>query len=552
MSRGWSILKRFVLIFLGLILTLLAWFFYVIQLPEPELKNLQIEEADLIKVNDSTFSYKDAWLRKNEWGLWEMYISGSPEELGVKNGILAQELIKIQEEAFVNQIEKMIPSPSYLKFLKYITSFLNKDLPDYIPEEYLREIKAVSLFASEDFKEIGSNYARILNYHAAHDIGHAMQNLHLVECTAFGVREGRSVDSSLLIGRNFDFYVGDEFAKNKIVLFVNPEKGYSFASITWGGMIGVVSGINEQGLSITLNSAKSEIPLFSKTPVSIIAREILQYASNIEEAYEIAKRHPSFVAESFMIGSSRDLDMAIIEKTPDTTILFQSETDRTILTNHFQSPALSETEINQENMAENVTSYRYERVEELLEEKTMFNVNDFAQILRDTKGKNRTDIGLGNEGAVNQLIAHHSIIFKPEQKSFWISTFPYQLGAYLAYDLDSIFRNPAFRVESRSVSENIIPADTAFLNSNFPKFLEFKEETLKLLNNEMVDVEKVIQSNPNYFYTYELLGDYMLEQGMYQESTYYYQESLKYFIPNQYEMNRIENKLEEVLSIKYP
>ena len=78
-----------------------------------------------------------------------------------------------------------------------------------------------------------------LNYDAAHDIGHAMQEYMLVGCSSFAVWNQESADSSLVVGRNFDFYVGESFAENKIVLFMNPENGYKYASITWPGMMGV-------------------------------------------------------------------------------------------------------------------------------------------------------------------------------------------------------------------------------------------------------------------------------------------------------------------------
>jgi len=538
-----TLLKRIAFIFLALLFLFLAWFFYIIQIPEPITKPLVYDLSKLEKVSDSFYRYEDSWLRKNKYGLWEMYISGSPEELGLKNGILAKGLIHSQEEAFVHQIKKMIPSEFYLRFLKYITSFMNHRLPDYIPLEYQREIKALSLFASDDFSFIGDNYARQLNYHAAHDIGHAMQNLHLVECTAFGVKNAKSSDSSLLIGRNFDFYVGDEFAQNKIILFVNPDHGLPFASITWGGMIGVVSGMNSRGLSVTLNSAKSEIPLFAKTPVSIIAREILQYATNISEAYDIAKRHPSFVAESFYISSAEDHDFAIIEKTPDTTILYHPNNNQLILTNHFQSKVLLNTKINQENIRENVTQYRFERVEELLDEKKQFDPFDFAKILRDTKGHHDQNIGLGNEGAINQLIAHHSVIFKPEEKSLWVSTHPYQLGVYVNYQLDSVFNHPKIMSSSIAQIEKDIPADSSFLNHDYKRYLRFVKMRDKLKSNESVDAMAFIKSNPNYFYTYELLGDWYSNKNNLTQAISCYRSALQLFIPNEFEKKRIQEKL---------
>ena len=542
-----KILKRIALILIAILIVLMAWFFYVIQIPEPKTEALVYDLNKLEKISDTFYTYEDAWLKKNRFGLWEMYISGSPEELGIKNGILAQDLIKKQEEAFISQLRKMIPSESYLKFLKYVTSFMNHELPDHIPLEYQREIKALSVFASDDFQFIGDKYTRQLNYHAAHDIGHAMQNLHLVECTAFGVKDDKSIDSSLLIGRNFDFYVGDEFAENKIVLFVNPAEGYSFSSITWGGMIGVVSGMNDQGLGLTLNSAKSDIPLFAKTPVSIIGREILQYASNITEAFEIARKHPSFVAESFFVSSANDHDFAVIEKTPDTTILFHPHQKQLVLTNHFQSEVLFNTINNQENIEENVTDYRYDRVLELLDEKEVFDEFDFARILRNTKGLNNEDIGLGNEGAINQLIAHHSIIMKPEQKSFWISTHPFQLGAYLNYQLDSIFKNS--KEKAVSISKKIISADSVFLKSDYEKWLEFVHLKKKIENKEKeeVNLKNLIKSNPNYFYTYELAGDYSNSHEKYQQAIDFYQKSMEKMIPNQHEYFRIQEKINLIL-----
>src|SRR5690606_6731188 len=112
----------------------------------------------------------------------------------------------------------------------------------------------------------------------------------------------KTIDGEMIVGRNFDFYAGDDFAKEKIIAFVNPSEGHKFMSVTWGGMIGVVSGMNDQGLTVTINAGKSEIPFVAKTPISIVTREILQYASNIEEAIEIAKKREVFVSEAIFVG----------------------------------------------------------------------------------------------------------------------------------------------------------------------------------------------------------------------------------------------------------
>jgi hypothetical protein len=39
-----------------------------------------------------------------------------------------------------------------------------------------------------------------------------------------------------------------------------------------------------------------------------------------------------------------------------------------------------------------------------------------AAILRNQKGLNNKNIGLTNEKGLNQLLAHHAVIFKPKDK----------------------------------------------------------------------------------------------------------------------------------------
>ena len=460
--------------------------------------------------------YDGNFLRHSESGLWELFVKGDAFQRGEAIGKLSSDLLHYQEKVFVDQIREIVPSDSYLKFLRFFIVLFNRHLGENVLEEYRNEIYGISLSCTHEYDFIGTPYERQLNYHSAHDLGHAMQDYMLVGCSSFATWGTQSADSSLLIGRNFDFYVGDAFAENKQVAFYTPDQGYKFASVGWPGMIGVLSGMNETGLTVTINAAKSAVPTGSATPISILTREILQYASTIDEAFAIAKKRKTFVSESILIGSAKDGKAAIIEKSPEKTVLFKGkESDRLISTNHYQSEEFSKDERNMENIRTSDSPYRFARLEELINENMPIDASKAASILRNHKGLQDADLGLANEMAINQFIAHHSVIFQPEKRLMWVSTSPWQCGKYVAYDLNKIF-NDTINLQHEIYSSNLtIPADEFTETPEFQHLLTYKKLTpllLKKIRKKEKIEEHVLKtyeaSNPSLYYVYEVMGDY--------------------------------------------
>ena len=499
---------------------------------------------------DSLRQYEGNYLRHSNSGLWELKVSGNAFQRGEAIGRLSSDLLYYQEKVFVDQIREIVPSDSYLKFLRFFIVLFNRNLGKNVTEEFRDEIYGISLSCTHEYDFIGTPYERQLNYHSAHDLGHAMQDYMLVGCSSFTTWGAGSADSSLIIGRNFDFYMGDKFAHNKLVSFYQPEQGYKFASVGWPGMIGVLSGMNETGLTVTINAAKSTMPTASATPISILTREILQYASTIDEAYAIALKRKTFVSESILIGSARDSKAAIIEKSPEKTALFTGSGNRIICTNHYQSDAFKDDERNMENIATSDSPYRFARLQELLEKNNPIDPLKAASILRNQKGLNNADLGMGNEMAINQLIAHHSVIFQPEKRLMYVSTSPWQCGKYMAYDLNKIFSDTVDFQHEIATRELTIPEDSFIKQKDFKQFIQYKQ--LGKLIREKTKQKEVIESdtlalyeasNPSFYYVYEVLGDYYAATGQTETATAYWQKALTMPIPKQAEKIRIQQKI---------
>ena len=522
----------------------------------PDVSSFNQEVPKRTQLNDSTLTFQDNYLAKNKEGQWELYVSGDPYHRGLVMGTLTKELFQYQEDAFFGKVETIVPSKFKQYLFRKFLAWYNRNMYLYIPEEYKSEILGISKYAGDKYDDVALPYMRVLYLHGAHDIGHAMQDLALVGCSSFAAWGDKTEDGSLIIGRNFDFYAGDEFSKNKVIAFVNPIDGYKFMSVTWAGMIGVTSGMNEHGLTVTINAGKSNIPWGAKTPVSIVTREILQYATNIEEAIAIAKKREVFVSESIFVGSAEDKKVVLIETSPDNFGVYEVEnTNHLICTNHFQSDAYAADERNLEHIEYSHSKYRYERLEELLQRNTLVTPQVAANILRNTQGLNDSSIGYGNEKALNQLLAHHAIIFKPEQRLVWVSSNPYQLGTFTAYDLNKVFAEAPNNTTKASLQEvNLLIEKDPFIYSEAYKNYELYRQLSTQISTAIENKEAILPvtlkefqaSNPDFWEVYYLTAQYYEQQGYDTAAIMAYEKALTKEITTLNDKEAIEHQLKKL------
>lgn len=496
----------------------------------PEIKQYSLEIPKVNKINDSTFSYNQNYLTKNKQQLWELYIKGNPLQLGYNNGALTKDLMQKQETIFFSKVEGFVPSKFKQRLLRGFLKWYNRKMYLNVREDYQAELYGLSRYSSDEYNFIAPRYLRSLYLHGAHDIGHAMQDLAMVGCSSLAVWNENTEDGDLLIGRNFDFYVGDDFAKNKLVEFVEPESGIPYMSVSWPGMIGVVSGMNKEGITVTINAGKSKIPLTAKTPISLVTREILQYAKNIDEAIAIAKKRKVFVSESILVGSANDKNAVIIEVSPNNFGVYKVEnSSRIFCTNHFQSEAYKDDKKNQKHILESHSEYRYEKLQELFQGNKKLNPEKMASILRDRSGLKGEKIGYGNEKAINQLLAHHAVIFSPQKRLVWVSSNPYQLGEFVCYDLNKIFSNNRLASGEFADSQFNIAKDPFVDSEEFENY-----EIYKMMGSEVNDAieSKEIALTEDFLPYYESLNpDLWLV---------YYQSGKYYFNKKDYQKAKIE------------
>lgn len=150
-----TILKTISIILLvaGLAFGLFIW---AVKLPTPKIaSNKTPQSYKRVQLGQDHYKVDNCWLKKNKYGIWEMYLEGSPYERGLIYGVLAKELMEKQEVHFVAQIKEIIPNAFFLQVLKGFVAWFNKDIYKYIQDENLQEIYGVSQSFSDKFNYTG-------------------------------------------------------------------------------------------------------------------------------------------------------------------------------------------------------------------------------------------------------------------------------------------------------------------------------------------------------------------------------------------------------------
>ena len=446
-----------------------------------------------------------------------LYLTGTPFEMGYANGVLTQKQIHQQEDSVVALVNHVAPY-RWLKFmLEFFVTYKNRHMTENITPDLQLEMLGIARGCPDTHPEMGPYYNRILNYHGAQDISYMLMNSPLIRrgCTAFGAWGAATVENHLLCGRNFDWEADPVFDEDRILIICEPKNGIAFISLAWAGMAGCVSGMNREGISITVNGAPSHLPADSATPTCLVAREVLEHAHNLAEATEIIRKRKVFVSAMFLVGSRADGKFIVVEKTPEKTAVREPEknADSLVCANHYLTAELKDDPINDTYKRADTSVSRFERMTELLRAETnRLDAAACAAILRDRRLPGGQLAGDGHRGSLNPLIATHAVVMDLTAGIFWAATPPHQLGKFVAFDLNA---------PEKLLPEAALPEDSFLADGGFKNYLAAKNDlsdgrqALKKgdLEAAMVSAKAAEKNNPGFYQNSWLLAEVLFRQG---------------------------------------
>ncbi len=111
-------------------------------------------------------------------------------------------------------------------------------------------------------------------------------------CSALLVDRDRSATGEILFGRNMDFPTFGFLDRCSLLIVYVPDGKHAFASVTFPGFFGCISGMNDAGLAVAeleVTEAKDGSPRFTPagTPLALCFRRLLEECATIDEAEKL-------------------------------------------------------------------------------------------------------------------------------------------------------------------------------------------------------------------------------------------------------------------------
>jgi hypothetical protein len=259
-------------------------------------------------------------------GIPVLTVGGSPEEIGGAMGVITKSASH-GLFGYLDDLLKRARLDSMWPWLVQTSQGMLKQFPDAYRVELEAGVKAADLPRDKVV------------------VANCLWDMKKLGCSTLFVGPERSATGQPLMGRNFDFPTLGVLQQYSLVLVIRPEGRHAFASVGFPGLVGVVSGMNDTGLSIAtldVNSTGDGSPPFdlSGTPLILTFRRILEECTTVAEAEALLKSVKRTTLMNLAVCDAAGAGV-VFEVTPKSVAVRHADEGVCCCTNHFRSDGLA-------------------------------------------------------------------------------------------------------------------------------------------------------------------------------------------------------------------
>lgn len=245
-------------------------------------------------------------------------IHGNPGQLGAQHGNQAGQQIRELQSAY---FARLFQNP---RAAQLALSSAKKFEP-FIAPEHLDEIRALSDASRLDLD-------RTLLTQCFLDL------LPMVACSTLALDADAFSDGVARMARNLDFPSMGVADRATALLVFKPEGRNKFVSIGWPGMVGVLTGMNEHGLTLA-NMEVTRLPRPAEAmPYTLLYRSVLEHCRTVDEAIAYLESATKQTANNLMLMDAQGA-RAVVELRPGNTTVRRGKPNIPLAsTNHQRGP----------------------------------------------------------------------------------------------------------------------------------------------------------------------------------------------------------------------
>jgi isopenicillin-N N-acyltransferase-like protein len=405
-----------------------------------------------------------SWLRRRG-AIWELGLAGEPVARGAAISRLMRQPMIDDEQELYDGFAKAVPFAPARWAIMDLGRFRFRHVDRGIPSYYRDEIAGLAQgFAPDPFESILPSYHRFVFLYAVYDIALSFEHSPLIGCTTIdagpepAIAGGDPTSGHVLLARAFDFEAGDTFDRDKVVFLVREPGRIPFASVGWPGFVGVVSGMNRDGVAMVVHGGRAGEPRAEGVPVVFSLREALATAHTTEEAVRVLASHPVLVSHIVIVTDANG-DVAVVERAPGVEAFVRRAKGRLATTNHFEGPLANDPR--DVSVREKTSTLpRRARADALLAELSPSpGVAEMVALLRDRRDPQGNPLPLGDRRAIDALIATHGVVFDATARALWVSEAPHLLGRFVRFDLARLLADDYDPSSEKEAEVVTVPAD---------------------------------------------------------------------------------------------
>jgi acid ceramidase len=271
---------------------------------------------------------------------------------------------------------------NYREGFNALLNFFSGEILELVPKEYVAmlDMYAQSFLSTEHYSEIVS-----ISEHMEMPLTNVLVgNLYydalkiVLGCSSFAIAN----DGNPIHGRNLDWHSNDnDLSTHSLVTrYINGKNEY--ITIGWPGFTGCLSGMAIGKFSISLNSVWSNDPFTTAEPIVYLIRKTLEQAESFNQAVEWLTTTTIASDCLLLVCGTNANEMVVVERTPTKDKVRKAQNGKILVTNDYK---LIESSFSMEvGQLGDTSCGRYNRIDELLNNKTILTPKAVHDILSDT------------------------------------------------------------------------------------------------------------------------------------------------------------------------